>query len=89
MEGQQPKPKSLIEQIADRHEEIESLIKVAAKAYREAAQRERKHEWYLSALLVAAVLAIIALSAGLSWVAGSARMWPSSWEQPWARSPQY
>ena len=59
--------RSLVDQIADRHAELESLVRVAAKAYREAQQPERKHEWHLAALLVSAVLLIIGLSAALSW----------------------
>ena len=66
--SQPPSQPTLIDQIANRHEELESLVKVAAKAYREVVQPDRKHEWHLSALLVAAVLLIVGLSAGPSWV---------------------
>lgn len=60
-------PKPLIDQIADRHDELESLIKTGVKAYKEATQPERKHEWFLAVLLVSAVLFIIGLSASLSF----------------------
>jgi len=59
-------PKPLIDQIADRHTEIESIIRVGVRAYKEATQPERKHEWFLSVLLVAAILSIVGLSAGLA-----------------------
>ena len=58
--------KPLIDQLADRHDEIESLIKVGVKAYKDATAPDRKQEWSLSILLVSAVLVIIVLSAALS-----------------------
>jgi len=55
-----------IDQIADRHSEIESLVRVVAKEWKTATQQDRRHEWYLSVLLVGAVLFIIGTSATLS-----------------------
>lgn len=63
-----PQPqRPLIDQVADRHAEFESLIKAAVKAYKEATQPERKHEWSLAVLLVGGVLSIIGLSAALAY----------------------
>ena len=56
-----------IDQIADRHDEIESLIKTGVKAFKEVTAPDRKQEWSLSILLVSAVLIIIGLSAALSF----------------------
>jgi hypothetical protein len=56
----------LVDQIADRHSEIESLVRVVAKEWKTATQQDRRHEWYLSVLLVGAVLFIIGTSATLS-----------------------
>lgn len=56
----------LIDQVADRHDEIESLTKTGVKAYKDATQPDRWQEWSLSVLLVGAVLFILALSAALS-----------------------
>jgi hypothetical protein len=58
--------KPLVDQIADRHEELESIIKTAVRAYKEVTQPERRQEWHLAVLLVAAVLSIIGLSGALS-----------------------
>src|SRR5438552_3375614 len=57
----------LIDQIADRHDEIESLIKTGVKAFKDVTAPDRKQEWSLSILLVIAVLIIIGLSATLSF----------------------
>ncbi len=59
--------KSLIDQLADRHQEIESLVKVVAREWKTATQQDRRHEWYLSVLLVLALLAVVGLAASLSW----------------------
>jgi hypothetical protein len=58
--------KPLVDQIADRHEGLESIIKTAVRAYKEVTQPEQRQEWHLAVLLVAAVLSIIGLSAALS-----------------------
>jgi len=63
----QPPQRPLIDQIADRHDEFESLIKTGVKAFKEVTAPDRKQEWSLSVLLVAAVLIIIGLSATLSF----------------------
>ena len=63
VEGQ---PRPLVDQVADRHAEIESLIKVAGKAWKDATQPDRTHEWRLSVLLVAALLLIVGLTATLA-----------------------
>jgi hypothetical protein len=60
-------PSTVIDQIADRHQEIESVIRVGAREWKSAMQQDRRHEWYLSALLVVALLVVVALAAALSW----------------------
>lgn len=60
-------PSTVIDQIADRHEEIESLFRVGAREWKSAMQQDRRHEWYLSALLVIALLVVVTLAAALSW----------------------
>jgi hypothetical protein len=58
--------KSLVEQVADRHVEFESLMKVAAGEWKKVTQPDRTQEWRLSILLVVAVLTIAISSALLS-----------------------
>src|SRR5256885_15258092 len=57
--------KPLIDQLADRHSEIESLIRTGAKAWREATQPDRTHDWYISVLLVLAFLTVVGRTAVL------------------------
>jgi len=64
-EDQKP-PKSLIDQVADRYVEIESLVKTGAKAWREATQPDRTHDWYMSVLLVFAFLFVVSLAGSLA-----------------------
>ncbi|TLZ74664.1 MAG: hypothetical protein E6K08_09985 [Methanobacteriota archaeon] len=58
--------KPLIDQLADRHSEIESLIRTGAKAWREATQPDRTHDWYMSVLLVLAFLTVPGMTAVLA-----------------------
>src|SRR5438094_679429 len=61
-----PPPKPLIDQLADRHSEIESLIRTGAKAWRDATQPDRTHDWYMSVLLVLAFLFVVSLTGSLA-----------------------